>query len=190
MWAAVAFRRFSMPELRSFLEAIDSLLAENVRVVIIGGAAVGLGYWSAHSTSDLDLWDRPGQAFWRAVASLGQDDVPVQVAAIAEAPFNFEDRLVPLQPGGFKHLRVFLPEAHDLAMLKVARGHSHDLAAIEEIHRVHPLSLETLIERYRETLPQVMGPPERFRTSFLAMIERLFGPQVATLTEGSLLIKP
>ena len=71
-------------------------------------------------------------------------------------------------------------------LLKTARAEAHDLDAVEDIHRAHPLSLETLIERYRETLPQVMGPKSRFKLNFLAVIARLFGEDEALVLEKRL----
>lgn len=162
--------------------------------------AVALKYKGSHATTDLDLWsvseigkalerpkpkakdldlgpNRPG-GFWEAVerASAGAAEaVPVQKATIAEPPYSFEERLIPLTVKGLTKLTVLVPEAHDLALMKVARGEAHDLDAIEDIHRAARLSFDTLIERYLETTQQVMGNKEMHRLNFLAAMARLFG---------------
>ena len=64
-------------------------------------------------------------------------------------------------------------------LMKVARGEAHDLDAVEDIHRTSPLKVGTLVERYRETVPQVMGSKEMHRLNFLAAIARLFGDEKA-----------
>ncbi len=110
----------------------------------------------------------------------------MQKAAIAEPPYNFEERLLLLPMEGLKHLTVFIPEPHDLALMKTARGEALDFDAIEDVHREQPLDLQTLIERYHETKDVVTGPPARFRRSFLALIARLFGEDVAEELENRL----
>ncbi len=83
-------------------------------------------------------------------------------------------------------LTVLIPEAHDLALLKTARATSHDLDAIEALSRTTHLKLETLIERYRESKTQVIGPAQRFRNNFLALVERLYGENTAVALEKTL----
>jgi hypothetical protein len=63
--------------------------------------------------------------------------------------------------------------------MKVARGEAHDLEAIEEIHRISPLSLVTLISRYEESGPQFIGHPANLKLSFPALVARLFGEEEA-----------
>lgn len=82
--------------------------------------------------------------------------------------------------------QVWLPEAHDLALLKTVRGEAHDLDAIEDMHRISALSLPILLERYRETLSTLIGPETRLRMHFLAMIARLFGDRQAESLDAEL----
>ena len=181
--------RFAPRDMERFLRLIDVELGRPCEIVLSGGAAVGLAYHSSHATADIDLWSDPGTLFWKAVKRAERHvakPIPIASAPIAEPPGHFEDRLKRLHIRGLKKLVVKVPEAHDLALLKTARGEAHDLDAVEEIHRMHPLSLETLIERYHETRPQVMGPEERFRLSFLALVARLFGEAKAIEVERSL----
>ena len=98
---------------------------------------------------------------------------------IVQPPYEYEDRLRPLAIRGLKRLQILVPEAHDLALMKVARGEAHDLEAIEEIHRISPLSLATLVSRYEESRPQFIGHPANLKLSFLALVARLFGEEEA-----------
>lgn len=79
-----------------------------------------------------------------------------------------------------------MPEVHDLALMKVARGLTHDLDALEDVHRVHAFDLETLIARYFDTRTQVTGSLELFKLSFLAFVERVFGDRAAKDVERRL----
>ncbi len=157
--------------------------------MLIGGAALSLGYRSTHATADMDLWAPSRGPFWTAVEKVKKrapTSVPIERATIAEPPYHFEDRLVPLKLRGLVHLTVQVPEAHDLVLLKAARAEAHDLDAIEDIHRAQPLSLDMLVDRYRETVPQVMRPKSRFKLKFLAVIARLFGEEQADTLEKHL----
>jgi hypothetical protein len=178
--------RHSAKQLERYLRILDGELTTATEIVVIGGSAVSLRFRSAHATMDIDLWGNPGKAFWAAVARARRVmPVPVQAAPVAEPQYDFEDRLEKL-PLGLKKLTVFVPEAHDLALLKIARGEAHDLDAVEDIHRAQSLSLDTLVARYHETVPQVMGPKSRFQLNFLMAVARVFGDEVARRMEDVL----
>jgi hypothetical protein len=189
-------RRFTTSECEDFLRCIDAELGGPCEVVLIGGGAVALHYKGTHATTDLDLWSvsegRRGRTvrrvgFWEAVTRARERStapVPVQKATIAEPPYSFEDRLIPLDIRGLTKLRVLVPEAHDLVLMKVARGEAHDLDAIEDIHRASTLELSTLLERYRETTSQVVGNLELHRLNFLAAVARLFGEEAAARVDA------
>ena len=180
-------RKFTTSEFEAFLRRVEEELILPCTIVLIGGGAVGLKYKGAHATADLDLWSVSENGFWDAVTRANgnsAEKIPVQKAPIAEPPYSFEERLVALDIRGLSKLTVLVPEAHDLVLMKVARGEAHDLDAIEDVHRASPLSLETLIERYLETKPQVMGSKEMHRLNFLAAVSRLFGEKAASETDA------
>lgn len=186
-------RRFTTTECQDFLRRIDAELDAACEIVLIGGGAVALKFKGTHATTDLDLWSvsevkttRGG--FWEAVERARDsvdEPVPVQKATIAEPPWSFEERLTPVVLAGLTRLRVLVPEAHDLVLMKVARAEAHDLEAIEDIHRASPLSLDTLIDRYKETTSQVVGSLASHRLNFLAAVARLFGDAAAQRADES-----
>lgn len=202
-------RRFTTTECEDFLRAIDAELEAPCEVVLVGGGAVALKYKGSHATTDLDLWSVSGPpaervgattpaaasrgGFWEAVErarATAAGPVPVQKASIAEPPYAFEDRLIALSIPGLTKLRVLVPEAHDLVLMKIARGEAHDLDAVEDIHRAAPLDLDTLVARYRETTTQVMGSVELHRLNFLAAVARLFGEKAAERVDVDTAPKP
>ncbi|MBM3271207.1 MAG: hypothetical protein FJZ01_26540 [Candidatus Sericytochromatia bacterium] len=170
----------------AYLATIDAALAGKAEIVVIGGAAAALGYSVALPTSDIDLWPfNTPVHFWEAVErTRGRPEaLPVSLVGIASPPIDFEDRLWAPELG-MQRLRIWVPEAHDLALLKTSRCEAHDIAAIEQIHAKNPLSPAILEERYHETLTQVIGPPGRFRLNMLALVARLFGEAAARELEA------
>ncbi|MBS2021051.1 MAG: hypothetical protein JST92_01475 [Deltaproteobacteria bacterium] len=155
-------------------------------MVIIGGASLALAYGSMHATKDIDTWGNGEAAFWEAVDAASKSTkmhIEVRPTPEADAPYDFETRLLRNDLNGLTHLRVFVPERHDLALMKMARGGGPDLDAIVDLHTRFPLDEKTLLLRYREM--QFMGPPERLRNSFLGLISRLFGDARADALEPS-----
>jgi hypothetical protein len=169
-----------------FLRAVDRQLQAVTEVMIIGGSAIGLAYEPRHVSPDIDLITSNRALFdlftkTREQPGLG---LPVQVVGVYFAPEGYEERRQQVPIEGLRHLHVYCPEKHDLAIMKLARGTEHDLQGIEEIHRASPLDLGTLVERFRETY--VTGRPEDFRLSLLLLVERLFGKSAADELEKSL----
>jgi hypothetical protein len=178
------------------LKLVDEELDEPHDLIVVGGAAIGLRYAATHLTSDLDsvtssrdraLW----AAFERAGAALQQEQGlrrPPKVSAIGvsfEPPEDWERRLrkVPLP---LKHLRVYVPERHDLALAKIARGLSRDFAALKAMHEASPFRIRTLVERYEEARRARVGDNRRFKANFLALVAELFGEDEAELVEPGL----
>lgn len=178
------------------LKLLDDELAEPHELVIVGGAAIGLRYAATHLTSDLDsVTSSKDRALWTALERAGvllQREQglrrPPKVSAIGasfEPPEDWERRLrkVPLP---LRRLRVYVPERHDLALSKVARGLSRDFAALKAMHDAKPFRLRTLVERYEETRRARVGDNRRFKASFLALVAELYGEKDAERVEPGL----
>jgi len=169
-------RRFHTEELQHFLRLVDAELRQPCTLVLVGGAAWSLGYRPNHSTADIELWTSSNNVIWTA-AERASEKIPrpirVRQMLSGEPRFSFEDRVWQVPITGLKLLTVMVPEAHDQVLLKAARA--EPLEAVTDLHRDHPLSLPTLIERYHEMKSQVSGPRERFKASFLSVVATLFG---------------
>jgi hypothetical protein len=183
----VPLRRFPPAELEEFFLALDRQLRRSVTVTVIGGAAIGLRYAPKHTTTDIDLTPITDAEFWGAVERARESHpIPVQTVGLFTAPYDYEARRTKLAIDGLKRLTILLPEVHDLAIMKAARALTHDLEAVEDIHRQRPLDLETLIHRYYGARTQVTGSQEDFTIGFLALVERLFGAKTAKSVERRL----
>jgi hypothetical protein len=182
-------RKARAKEFEAFLRLVDEELSQDCTIIIVGGAAIGLAYAPDHATTDIDVMPTRQTALWKAVEraqAQSQVPIPFQAAGIVQPPYEYEERLRPLPIRGLKHLKVLVPEPHDLALMKVARGEAHDLAGIEDIHRVSPLSLDTLLARYEESRVQFIGNRADLRLGFLALVARLFGEREAEELETKL----
>jgi hypothetical protein len=110
----------------------------------------------------------------------------VSFAAVADAPFNFEDRIERAGELGLKNLEIYVPERHDLALMKTIRGYEHDLELIAELHAKHPFDLQTLKMRMRDEMSHVVTDPRRLRLNFILVVDRLFGAESAKLVRDEL----
>ena len=177
-------KAFLRQQLEWFLEAIDAALDEPIQVVVIGGSAAALHYGVTRATRDIDTWTNVEAALAaaadraRTVTGL---DVPLQKSGVADAPYDFASRLERVLPK-LTQLQVFVPEKHDLVLMKAVRAYEHDLEAIAEIHARSPLGLETLVRRFEEEMAPI-GEPLRIRGNFLVVIERLFPDSVDSVAK-------
>jgi hypothetical protein len=170
-------RQYGRDELVAFLRRIDSKLDAPADIVVIGGAAAMLAYGAVGPTKDIDTWhDVPEpvlHAYRRVIAEAGED-VPISKAGVADLPYDAEDRLVEVQID-LEHLRVWVPERHDLALSKIIRAYQHDLDTVEEMHAVNPLDERTIFERFEHEMGHVIADERKLRLNFAMLVGRLYG---------------
>ena len=146
-------RKFAPVELNAFFAAGDAELTAPATVKVIGGSALSF-YAPEHSTNDIDYVENAA-LFEEACARLALEKsvvvLPLQRVAVHQGPEGLDERweIAPVTPP-LKRLTVLIPERHDLALLKISRGFSHDLEGVYQFHRVQPLELKTLVERAAE----------------------------------------
>jgi len=173
-------KQFLPEELAQFLQKIDEFLTRDCNLIVIGGAAAALAYGATKATTDIDLATALPEHLKTAIGLAREAtgiEVPVSHVGVFEPPYDYEDRLAALQNLPCKRLHLFVPEQHDLALMKMVRGYENDIQAIEEIHLGYPLDLNILTERFMEEMSQVNGDARYIRQNFLMMIEKLFGPE-------------
>lgn len=173
-------KQFLPEELIQFLQKTDELLTADCALIIIGGAAASLAYGATRTTTDIDLATEPPKHL-QAALELARTEtgisIPVSYVGLHEPPYAFEDRLTVLKSPALNKLHLYVPERHDLALMKMVRGYENDIQAIEEIHQTYPLKFEILIERFMDEMTQVRGNPSYIRLNFLLMVEALFSPE-------------
>jgi hypothetical protein len=182
-------KRHGRADIERFLVAVDSAMEERAAVLVIGGAAAIIHYGAESPTSDIDTFQRVTPALERAAVAARAEtnlDIPVSFAAVADAPYDFEDRLEHVAELNLKNLDIFVPERHDLALMKTIRGYEHDLELIAELHGKQPFDLDTLKQRLREEMSHVVKDPRELRLNFVLVVDRLFGTQTAARVRDEL----
>lgn len=175
---------FDAADLRRFLTVVDANLPCPATMTIIGGSAIAL-YGVSSGTTDIDTYETavaPLEATLAHAREVTGLNIPVVPAYVADVPYHYQDRLQP-EPT-WTRLTVYKLDPHDLALSKAVRGVEHDLVAIEALHSVAPLDLETLVTRYLAEMQHAVGDPAKLDERFVAMVARLFGDAEADRVEG------
>lgn len=163
-------RRYGIEEVRRVLAEVDARLSRPVAVTLIGGAAVALTLDDRTlTTKDIDAFGAPALVFVIA----RELEIPFDPAAVADLPWNYEDRCtIALR---LTRLEVSVPDPHDLVLSKISRWSPSDQDHTSRLHGRGLLDYETLVERYRTEMTHAIGDPRRLRGHFLWCISDLFG---------------
>lgn len=109
----------------------DEAVDVNVDLHCLGGFAVTMQYGLPRGTSDIDVIAVvPNYKLAELQALAGEGSVLhnhygvyLDPVTVAQFPENYESRLIPMWPKfGFRRLRLFALEAHDLALTKLDRN--------------------------------------------------------------------
>ena len=167
---------FDRSQLVTFLRAVDGNLPEPLTAIVIGGSAAILGYGSHVRTSDVDLFEmsvadvetfaRAGEAAQLETGLL----IGVELAAIAEIPDSYRDRVREARISGLKRLTVAVPNKYDLALSKCLRCWPHDVEGIVGIHLRHPLTISTFVDRFETELRPIATMDQRILSMNVVMM--------------------
>jgi hypothetical protein len=186
-------RRFTETELTQFLTEVDRALSSRGSVVVVGGAAAILQHGATQPTADIDTYS-VGPAGLEDAILLAREKtrlpIPVEYAAVADAPYNYEDRLERLKAPRLSHLEILVPERHDLALMKIGRGEERDIVVLEQLHARQPFDREVLVSRFIDEMPHAFQDPRSLRLKFLLTTARLFGREAADEARDRLIRVP
>lgn len=178
----MSFQQYGPEDFKRFLTAIDHHLNSRVEIILIGGTAAMLAYKATRLTQDIDSFNKIPSALQRAYELAKSEtgfNIPMSQAGVADAPHEFEDRLIPYEDIEFKHLVVMVPEIHDFILMKTIRGYTHDIDVIEEISRKNKVKRDILIERFEKEMRHVVGNKDTLKLNFTAVLARCFGEETA-----------
>jgi len=153
----------------SFLKDLDEAVGETTRLDCIGGFVVAHFYGLGRPTADVDVIEIAPTSAAETVSAIGLRGGPladkhriyIDRVGIAVIPENYEDRLVEMFPGAYRHLRLMALDPYDIALSKLERNSQKDRDDVRFLARTVPLDLETLEERYRTEFRWQLGRPER-----------------------------
>ena len=171
-----ATRTFGRDQILAFLTEIDGMLHEPVVMEIVGGAAALLAHGARTETKDINSL-APFDERLPSLAARTALKIPLAQAPVPHAPIAYEERRYkPDLP--LRNLVLWVPERHDLLMMKALRAAKHDLRVIKEMNEITPFDMETIVERYnfemRRTI-QALGGHQIFDQRIRAILEMLFG---------------
>lgn len=81
--------------------------------------------------------------------------------SIAAIPESYEDRLIEMFPGVYRHLHLMALDPYDLALSKLERNSQKDRDDVRFLARSIPFDLDLLQERYTTELRWQLGVPKR-----------------------------
>ncbi len=80
---------------------------------------------------------------------------------MARVPEDYEDRLIEMFPGAYRHLQICALDPYDLALSKLERNIQRDRDDVKYLAQFVPLDLKILAERYEKELRWQLGNPQR-----------------------------
>jgi hypothetical protein len=176
--------RFTRGDLQTFLRAVDRHAPKDSTLVIIGGAAASLSFGAPGGTIDIDTANNvaPLETACESAKAESGLRIPLGFASVFDAPYEYERRLKRLPLKGLRNLRIFVPEKHDWALMKVVRFEDKDLAHLKAAAETVGFDLAVFERRFLTEMTHVL-PRERLVHHFLAMVEELFGDAEAARVE-------
>ncbi len=153
----------------SFFADIDNVLSESIELHCLGGFALTTLYGLERPTADVDVLPIGSRPVTQQLIELAGEGSPLhkrhkmhlQIVGVATVPLNYEDRLIEMFPGRFKHLQLFALDPYDLALSKIERNTQRDRDDVKHLARTVPLDLGILQERYQTELRPDLGNPTR-----------------------------
>ena len=153
----------------SFLRALDRIASEPAVFHCIGGFVVTRCYGFGRETADMDVLsivpNTEREAFLRAGGE-GRElhrkyHVYLDYVTVIQAyPEDYDQRLIEIFPGQLQNIRIFAPEAHDLALMKLGRNIERDREDVKYLARRGYLTGEELENRYRLEMRPYIGVPD------------------------------
>jgi len=168
---------------KEFLEELDGLLNEPIKLHCIGGFAIVAAYGLPRSTNDLDYFSLEPYNRARELQEMAGEGSPlarkhrvhVHHAAIATVSENYEKRLIELFPARFKNLGLFVLDAYDIVLSKLSRNLERDRQDVDYLAKTQNLDPYLLRERYQEELrPNLIGPAVRHDATLNFWLEAYF----------------
>jgi Nucleotidyltransferase of unknown function (DUF6036) len=168
---------------KEFLDKLDSLLREPIKLHCIGGFAVVAAYGLPRSTNDLDYFSLEPYNRARDLLGLAGEGSPLarkhkvhaHHAGVATVPESYERRMTELFPERLKKLGLFVLDPYDIVLSKLSRNLERDREDVAYLAKTQHLDPNLLRERYRKELrPNLIGPAERHDATLRFWLEAYF----------------
>jgi hypothetical protein len=167
-------------DIQKLLLKVDEGLTTDVDLILIGGAAAIIGYNIPRKTADADSWNKIVSHLrlaWEDAEAQTGISCPLSHAGVADAP-DFESRLLLYTEIGLKKLNVFVPEAHDLYLMKIMRLLRHDRDDIEALCAQGLIDEGILLQRFKKEMNHVVGQKSKIESNYLLTVFDNFGQEI------------
>jgi hypothetical protein len=165
----------------SFFRELDELIDAPVRLECIGGFVVTQLHGLERPTADVDVIElAPRRQSQRLMELAGRGGslyrkygIYLDQVTVAVIPENYEERLVEIVPGTYKHLTLMALDPYDIALSKLERNSQKDRDDVRFLARTVPFDLKMLEARYNRELRWQLGRPDREDLTMQFWIEML-----------------
>lgn len=161
----------SLPEpWNSFVRDLDQIVNQPADFHCIGGFVVVNFYGFERETRDLDVLEVRFSGDTEELFSCAREGSALhrehrvyldRVTVIEAPPEDYETRLTEMYPGSFANIRLFAPEAHDLALMKLQRNIERDREDVKHLVRTGHITAERLLNRYESEMRPYVALPEQ-----------------------------
>ncbi len=169
---------------KDFLAEIDEALTEPLALHCIGGFVFACYYGLPRTTGDIDYYTAvPANLNLQAQAGEGTPlhqkyGICLHRVAITSLPEDYELRLSEWAAGGFKHLKLLVPDPYDCILSKLQRNSQKDRDDADYLFRSRKLDAQVLRERYEKELRHhLIGPVDRHDRTLKLWIEIFESPR-------------
>lgn len=156
---------------KSFLRELDTLATGPVDFHCIGGFVITRKFGFARDTADIDILSVTRNEQTYALIKSGSKGSQLHkkhkvyldyVTAIEYCPEDYERRLMEMFPRQLQRIRLFAPDAYDLALMKLDRNIERDREDVKFLAREGFIRQAELKHRYeKEMRPYVARPEDR-----------------------------
>ncbi len=93
-------------------------------------------------------------------------------------------------PGQLKHIRLWAPEAHDLALMKLGRNIERDRDDVKFLAREGFITTDKLKSRYQTEMRSYVGLPEQRTDPVIALWVEMIQEDLETATKAKMSASP
>jgi len=166
-----------------FLQELDEIATEPTDFHCIGGFVVTKKYGFQRETRDVDVLSITPDTHQQDLLHKGAEGselhrkygVYLDLVGVIEAyPDDYETRLTEIYPFQLKNIKLWAPEAHDLALMKLGRNIERDREDVKFLAREGFIRVDELKHRYdKEMRPYISEPEQRTDTVLKFWVEMI-----------------
>jgi hypothetical protein len=180
---------FNKDILNRLLIETDKNLSSDTDLVLIGGTALVVKYNSPRATMDVDTYTKISKELekaWRKAEKAIGVEIPLSQSSILEGPINMEDRFILYKELNLKYLKIFIPDAMDVVLMKIPRLFGKDRDDITHLIKHCKIPETVLLKRFNGEMDHIVCNKNTLKSYYLLVIEDNYGKVVADRHERSI----